>query len=216
MDFLTLISGMEYKLLSARNVDILKSVYAVQDENIRVLKSANTLLEDNAALLRARIEQLVAEMAALRSAYEELASQLPPRVDYAPSPTAWEILSVFAGRHTSQINDKRDVASMDRPREAIEAAFEELCAAKILDLASIGEHGCWFRLTGHGKQFLTNHATSHNLATAAISSPTAGRAATVARGAGEADGRHASNGGQNYAVPPNVTAPFAAAELPSR
>jgi hypothetical protein len=158
MDFLTLLSTMEYRVLDAKNFELLKTAYALQEQNLEHLRGANAALTENAELLRTRVEQLAAEVAKLRADREALQQILPPDVVFSPSPLARDILAVFQRREATQINDKLDVAEIPGARSAIDAAFEELCAAKLVEMSSIGENGCWFSLTRYGKQFLSNHA----------------------------------------------------------
>jgi hypothetical protein len=160
MDFESLLAALEYKPLNVRSVQLLKSVYAVQDENIQLLKITNGALQESASLLRSRIQELVAEVAALRAVNEELRLKLPPEVEFAPSPTAWDILAEFEARDATQINATSDLSEVSQPRRSIESALEELCTAGVVEIAGLGDHGCWFKLTPYGSEFVARQPPS--------------------------------------------------------
>lgn len=160
MDVISILNGVKNKVLDARNYELLKRAYDLQNENIEQLKSNNEALKESNQLLQEKVERLGNENESLRKSVEHLKEQVSKYPDtFHPgdlSEVARSVLKLYVQQDATELYDEDIIGSISYSRIHIEAALDELRKARILNIGGIdiGQGSSSYFLTEYGKKYL--------------------------------------------------------------
>ena len=163
MDVISILSGVKNKVLDAKNYELLKHAYDLQNENIEQLKSNNEALKESNQLILEKVKRLENENESLRQSVEHLKEQVSKYSDtfHASelSEVARAVLKLYVQEDATNMFGEDIIRAISYGRIAVEAALDELEKVGILITAGgvIGQGSCYF-LTERGKKYLIQGA----------------------------------------------------------
>ncbi len=163
MDVLSILNGVKNKVLDAKNFNILKHAYDLQNENIEQLKSNNEALKESNELFQEKVNCLEEENESLKRSVTKL-SQRVPQLDHDStssrlSEVALAILDFYRQRDTTKLCKEAEIIpALNFGKIQIESAIDELKKAKMIISSSIRpDYGIMYSLTEQGKKYLAGN-----------------------------------------------------------
>jgi len=160
MDVISILNGVKNKVLDAKNYELLKHAYALQNENIEQLKSNNEAIKENNQLLQKKVNHMEEENKSLRQSVAELSQKVSQLerdgVSSGLSEVALAILDLYR-RHdaTKLYKETQIIPALNFRKIQIESAIDELKKANMISCSSINrDYGMKYSLTEQGKKYL--------------------------------------------------------------
>jgi cell division protein FtsB len=163
MDLISILNGLKDKVLDAKNFELLKHAYDLQNENIEQLKSNNDALKENNDLLKEQVKDLQKENESLKLRIENLSQKLA-QVDYGSevsrfSEVAIAILDLYQQHDTTGLwKESEIIPALSFSTIQVESAIDELKNAKMIRSTLIGSGGIKYSLTEQGKKYLAGNS----------------------------------------------------------
>jgi len=159
MDVISILSGVKNKVLDAKNYDLLKHAYDLQNQNIEQLKNNNEALKESNKLLQERVNQLKDENDSLIKSVNELTQRLSQlendRTPAGLSKVALAILDLYRQRDTTDLWKEGEIISaLNFGKIQIECGIDELRNAKMIAQSMAGTYDIRYSLTVKGKKYL--------------------------------------------------------------
>lgn len=138
MDAISLLSGLKDKVLDAKNYDLLKRTYDLQNQNIEQLKTSNTAFKENNERLKEEVNGLKTENKSLKQTVDELTQRVSQLnggsvSSHKSSVAAAAILNLYHEHDTIQLNKESEIfpamCKLGCSRIQFESAIDELEAA---------------------------------------------------------------------------------------
>lgn len=161
MDAISLLSGLKDKVLDAKNIELLKHTYNLQNQNIEQLKTSNNTFKENNEHLQDEVNGLKTENESLKQTVAQLTQKVSQlngdNVSSGFSDVAAHILNLYYEEgKTSLYREKEIFPNLKFGEIKIESAIDELVAAKMLSCGGRNRNGTLFSLTVQGKKYLAN------------------------------------------------------------
>ncbi len=163
MDVISILNGVKNKVLDAKNYELLKHAYALQNENMEQLKSNNEAIKENHQLLQKKVNHLEEENKSLRQSVAEL-SQKVSQLDRdgvfsGLSEVALAILDLYRQRDTTGLwKESEIIPALHFGKIQIASGIDELKKAKMIDPSSGSPDGDMkYSLTEQGKKYLAEN-----------------------------------------------------------
>jgi len=160
MDVISILNGVKNKVLDAKNYDLLKRVYDLQNENIEQFKSNNEALKESNKILQEKVDHLEEENESLKKSVSEL-TQRVSQLDYNSvssklSEVALAILDLYRQRDTTKLfKESEIIPALNFSKIQIESAIDELKKANMIRQSLIRTYdGLQYSLTEQGKKYL--------------------------------------------------------------
>ncbi len=162
MDPIAILSGLKDKVLDAKNFELLRNAYDLQNDNIEQLKSNNEAIKESNELLRERAKKLEKENQSLQRTVAELRQKVPQLDDSCESSglskVAVAILDLYHKSDETELWDQSQIIPPLQPsftKIQVKSGLDELCEANIIRLSrGGGEDYLQYKLTVDGKKFL--------------------------------------------------------------
>ncbi|MBA7482016.1 hypothetical protein ES707_17496 [subsurface metagenome] len=160
MDVISILNGVKDKVLDAKNYDLLKRAYALQNENIEQLKTNNEALKESNKLLKEKLVHLEGENESLKQSVDEI-SQRVSQLDQdsassSLSEVALAILDLYRQRDTTGLfKEVEIIPDLNFSKIQIESAIDELKRSNMIKSSLIShDYGIKYSLTEQGKKYL--------------------------------------------------------------
>lgn len=164
MDVLSILNGVKDKVLDAKNFDLLKHAYDLQNDNIEQLRINNEALKESNELLQEKVYRLEEENESLKQSVAKL-SQRVSQLDHDGAPSrlsevALAVLDLYRQCDTIKLCKEAEIIpALDFGKIQIESAIDELKKAKMIISSSIRpNYGIIYSLTEQGKKYLAEDA----------------------------------------------------------
>ena len=163
MDAISLLSGLKDKVLDAKNFELLKHTYDLQNENIEQLKTSNTAFKESNERLQDEVNGLKTENESLKQTVDELTQRVSQlnggSVSSGLSEVALAILELYHRLDKTTLYNKADIfPALDFSKIKLESAIDELKATEmIIGIGARMDYGLSYSLTAQGKKYLAKN-----------------------------------------------------------
>ncbi len=155
MDAISLLNGLKNKVLDAKNIELLKHTYDLQNDNIEQLNTSNTAYKENNERLQEEVKDLKTENESLKQTVAQLnqrVSQLKGgSVSSGLSEVQIAILELYRERSAEPLYKESQIIpslTSNFSRIQIESGIDDLEEAKMIEWSH--------RKSDLGHKFLTN------------------------------------------------------------
>jgi len=162
MDPISILNGIKNKVLDAKNYDLLKRTYELQNENIEQLKSNNDVFKERNRLLQEEVNNLKKENESLKHTVDELTQKVSKLSDESMSSELSEVAIAVLGLYLQF--DRIDlwkegeiISSLNFSTIQIESAIDELKRANFIKQSRAVWHDTAYSLTVQGKEYLAKN-----------------------------------------------------------
>ena len=158
MDITNILSSIKGKVLDAKNIELLKHSYDLQNDNIEQLKNNNDALKESNQLLQEKLDRFQKENKSLRATIKQLKEQIPSSSESLDlSEVAIDILKLYVDRDKTKLYRDETDPSLSHGQIQIEAAIDELTNADIIHTIGFSPNrGPRWSLTKFGRKLLAN------------------------------------------------------------
>jgi cell division protein FtsB len=163
MDAISLLSGLKDKVLDAKNFDLLKHTYDLQNQNIEQLKTSNDFFKEDNKRLREEVNVLKTENESLKQTVTELTERVSQlnggSASSGLSKVAFAVLGLYQQLDETHLyREAVIVPTLNFSKIQIESAIDELMNADLIICGSSNpRQGLRCSLTVEGKKYLTEN-----------------------------------------------------------
>ena len=162
MDAISLLNGVKNKVLDAKNYELLKHTYDLQNQNIEQLKTSNEGFREDNERLREEVNGLKGENESLKQTVAQL-TQRVSKLNGGGVPSglpevAVAILDLYHRLDKTELYKESQIfQNLDFTKIKVESAIDELITAKMIGrpvMYVVGDSDTLYPLTKLGKKYL--------------------------------------------------------------